>query len=133
MAEKKKAFKFPKSMGACADLLMQVRDNRLAAQKKVDEMEAEEKALKDWIINNLPKSESTGASGKIANVQVKTKEVPQVNDWDLFYKHIKKTGEFDLLSRAVSQSAIKERWENNKKVPGVITFNAVTLSLTKVK
>lgn len=130
MAEKK--FKFPKTMGACADRLYQVRELRLAEQKKVDEIEAEEKALKEHIIQNLPKSDASGVAGKIARVSVVTKIIPQVEDWDKFYAHIKKKGEFDLLQRRVSDTAVKERWDSGKQVPGVKTFNALTVSINKV-
>ena len=128
---KEKKFKFPKAMGACADRLYEIRQKRLAMQKEVDEIEAEEKALKEHIINNLPKSDS-GAAGKVARVSVVTKDVPQVKDWDAFYKYVSRTKSFDLLQRRLSDAAIKERWENKKQVPGVEAFTVVSVSLNKV-
>lgn len=130
MAEKK--FKFPKSLAQCADRLYEVREKRLAEQKKVDEIEAEEKALKEHLINNLPKSEASGVAGKLARVTIVTKVIPQVEDWDKFYAHIKKTNSFDLMQRRVSDTAVKERWDNGKQVPGVKTFNALSVSINKV-
>jgi hypothetical protein len=131
MAEKPK-YKFPKSMGVCADKLYELRQKRLAQQKLVTEMEEEEKALKEYIINTLPKSETSGVAGKLARVTITSKEVPQVEDWDAFYKHVKKTGEFELMQRRLSDAAINERWEAGKKVPGVKAFKATSLSLNKV-
>lgn len=125
-------YKFPKAMGACADRLFQLREKRLEDQKKVDAIEAEEKALKEHIIQTLPKSEASGVAGKIARVTVITKAVPQVKDWDVFYKHVKKTGEFELLQRRLTDTAIRERWDAGKQVPGVESFNAVTVSLNKI-
>lgn len=125
-------YKFPKALGACADRVYELRAKRLAAQKLVDAIEEEEKALKEHLINNLPKSEASGVAGKTARVTVTTKHVPQVEDWDLFYKHVKKTGDFDLFQRSISKAAVEARWEANKKVPGVKAFNAVSLSITKV-
>lgn len=127
-----KAYKFPKSMGACADLVYQLREKRLAGQKLVDEVEAEEMALKDHIINNLPKSEATGAAGKLARVTVVTKKVPQVRDWDAFWKGFDKKRDIDLLPRSLSKAAVEARWEAGKKIPGVVSFTAVTLSINKV-
>jgi len=132
MADTAKPFKFPKTLGACADKIYELRDKRLVAQKLVDAIEAEEKALKEHVINTLPKSEATGVAGKMARATVVTKKVPQVEDWEAFYKHIKKTGDFDLLNRAVSKSAVESRWEAKKVIPGVKAFTAVTLSITKV-
>ena len=130
MAEIK--YKFPKQLAVCADRIYQLREERLAKKREVDELEAEEKALKEHVIKNLPKSEASGVAGKIARVAAITKEVPQVKDWDLFHKHVKKTGEFDLLQRRLTDSAIQERWDAGKKIPGVESFTVVTLSITKV-
>lgn len=127
-----KIYKFPKAMGACADKLFEIRNKRLAMQKAVDEVEAEEKALKEHIIATLPKSEASGVAGKLARVTVITKEVPQVKDWDVFYKHLVKTKSFDLMQKRLSDTAVKERWEAGKQVPGVEAFSAVTISLNKV-
>jgi len=129
---KKKVFKFPKSIGMCADKIYDLRAKRLEIQKQADEIEEEEKALKEYIINTLPKTETSGVSGKVANVKVVVKDVPQVKDWDAFYKHIKKTGDFDLLSRSISKQAVEARLDAKKKVPGVEIFHAVNLSITKI-
>lgn len=130
MAEIK--YKFPKALGACADRLYQLRAQRLSVQKQVDELWAEEKALKSHIIDTLPKSEASGVAGKLARVTVVTKDIPQVKDWDTFYKYVKKTGQFDLLQRRLTDTAVKERWEAGKEIPGVEHFKAVTVSLNKV-
>ena len=123
---------FPKTLGACADKLYKLRQKRLEQQKKVQEIEKEEKALKAHIIETLPKSKASGISGKVARVSVITKKIPQVKDWETFYRHVKRTGNFELLQRRVSDAAVKERWEDGKKVPGVDHFNAVTISINKL-
>lgn len=129
---KEVVYKFPKALGACADKLYNLRQSRLAQQKLVDVIEAEEKALKEHIINTLPKSEASGVAGKLARVTVTTKEVPQIKNWDAFYKHLKKTGQFDLMQRRLSDAAIKERWEAGKEIPGVEHFQVTTISMNKV-
>lgn len=131
MAKKEPVLKLPKSLGACADLLYQTREKRLTMQKELDKVAKDEAAIREHIINNLPKSD-TGASGKLARVSVVTKQVPQVKDWDKFYAFVKKTGQFDLMQRRLSDGAIKERWENGKAVPGVEPFGAVSVSLNKL-
>lgn len=125
-------YKFPKALGACADNLFELRNKRLAKQKKVDEIASEETALKNYIIENLPKSEASGVAGKLARVTVVTKQVPQVKDWDAFYKYVKKTGSFDLVQKRLTDAAIKERWEAGKEIPGVEHFNVVSVSINKV-
>lgn len=132
MATASKTFKPPKTIGACADLLYQLREERKVAQKVVDEIESKEKALKEHIINTLPKSETTGVAGKMARVTVVTKEVPQIKDYDKFFAYVKKTGDFDLLQRRLSVEAVNARIDAKKKVPGIEMFSAVTVSLNKV-
>lgn len=98
----------------------------------MDLLQSEESAIKEHIINTLPKSEASGVAGKLARVTIVTKQIPQVKDWDAFYKYVKKTSSFDLLQRRLTDSAIKERWEAGKEVPGVEHFNAVSVSINKV-
>lgn len=129
---RKGALKIPKSMGAVADALYIARQERLAINKLVDQMEKDEATLREHIIDNLPKSQATGVSGKVANVKVETKPVPQVQDWAKFQAHLKKTGDFDLMQRRLNDKAVKERWEAKKKVPGVVAFDVVKVSVTKV-
>ena len=132
MAVKPKTLKLPKSLGACADLLYETKQERLAAQKIVDEIKARETIITNHIVDNLPKGD-TGAAGKHHRAQVKTEEIPQVKDWDAFYQFIHKNKAYELLQRRVSTEAAKERLESGKPVPGLGTFTAVKVSLTAVK
>lgn len=125
-------YKFPKTLGACADRLFELRAKRQSAQKVADEIEAEEKAMKAHIIDNLPKSEASGVAGKLCRVTAVTKEIPQLKDSEAFFKYVKKTGRFDLMQRRLSDAAIKEMWDDGKEVPGIDHFNAVTLSINKI-
>lgn len=124
--------KFPKSLAVCADKYYQLREKRLAMQKEVDLVKSEESAYQEHLINSIPKSDATGVAGKICRVSVKTDEVPKVENWDLFYAHIKKTNSWDLLGKTPTKSAIEARWESGKKVPGVGTFTIVKLSVNKI-
>lgn len=127
-----KLAKVPKNPGAMADMLYVTRENRLRLSKIVAQMEEQEKELKNHFIENLSKKDSTGVAGKKARVQIVTEEQPVVADWDAAYKHIKKTGQFDLLNRALNRSAVKARWDAGKEVPGVEHFTVSKVSVTKV-
>ncbi len=128
----KSKLKLPKTLAECADLLYQKRLDRLAQQAIVDAMELEERDLREWIILQLPKSQATGVSGKVANAKIEQKVVPQVKDWDKLYAYIKRTAGFDLLNRAVNKKAVEARWLAKKDVPGVEAFNTLAVSCTKV-
>lgn len=124
--------KFPKAIGACADMLYKMRERRLQQQKVVEAMEKDEQALKEHIIKTLPKSEASGVAGKTARVTVVSKEVPQVKDWPKFYAYVKKHDAFELLQRRLSKEAVEERLEEEKTIPGVEMFVTPTVSLNKV-
>jgi len=131
MAKKPKAL--PKSMGACADLLYDVREQRYAADRLAQELKAEEERIKNHIIDKLDK-ESSGAAGKHHRVQVVRKWKPRIDPtkWDKFYAWVSKHNRFDLLQKRLSEVAAKELMEAGKKVPGMDKFNYVDVSLTKV-
>ncbi len=131
-AKPKPKFTIPKLLGQCVDLLYTTRQTRLVEQKDIAEYKEVETALKDHLINEIPKSESTGQSGKLANARIVKKIVPVVEDWDKFYKFVKRKNRFDLLQRRLNEEAVKEMWDRGEKVPGVGTFNALEVSVTKL-
>src|SRR3546814_12122512 len=104
---------------------------------------AYEMRISDWssdvcssdlhIIKNLPKSQASGVSGRVANAKVEVDTVPTFTDKAKFLAYVKKTGDFDLMTTGMNASAVKARWENKKKVPGIGETQIVKLSLTKVK
>lgn len=125
--------RIPKSLAAVADLYYATREKRLAMEKEAAAVQAQEGELREYLINNLPKSMAGGIQGKLARVEVKTKEVPQLENRDKFFKFAMRKGNEDLVSMRMNDKAVKARWENKKTVPGVSVFKAVTLSVHKVK
>lgn len=134
--KKQAEFKIPKKMGEVADLLYTTRADRLDVNKKVDELKSYETKLKNYIIDNLPKSSATGASGKVANVRVVPDSVFQAEDWEKVYAWIKKTGNFQILNRALNQTAIGEIYEEGGKkfngIPGIVSQGITKVSVTKL-
>ena len=129
----KRKIQIPKTLGGCADRLYKLRDEKKVAQAKVDAIDEEFKAIKAHLIEKLPKNNAEGVTGRFANAQIKKKNIPQVQDWEKFYAFVRRTKDFSLLQRRVSEGAVKERWESGKKVPGVEPFNVLSISVTKKK
>lgn len=137
-------FKMPKKLADCADLLFTTRAERLQLQKIVDEKQAIETTITRFLIDSLPKDNASGIAGKMCRVSLVSKEVPQVNDWDAFYKFIAEefkkqekkfgtgSGAFALLQRRIGEKAVQELWEEDKAVPGVGKFSVTNLSVSKV-
>lgn len=129
---KRPALKIPKKIGEAVDLYYTTRLARLAAEKVAADIDADEKLLREHLINTIPKSAASGIAGRLARATIVPKIVPTVEDWDAFHKYVIKTKDFSLLQKRLGEAAIRERWDAGKKVPGVIAFNAVTVSLNKV-
>lgn len=123
--------KVPKSLAVAADQLYQLRNDRLALAKVVEAMEKQEKALKNYLIENLPKSQASGVAGKLARATIKVEEVPQLKEHNKFFAYVKKHDRFDLMQRSLNKSAVMELIEQGKKVPGIELFPVVKVSLNK--
>ena len=125
--------KYPKSIGACADMLFDLRETRLAADRAAAKLKADETALQNHIIENLDKS-SSGAMGKHHAVRVVIKEKPRVNSekWNEFYAWVGKNKAWALLQKRLSEDAMREMLAAGKKIPGVEMFTHVSVSLTKI-
>lgn len=124
--------KFPNSMAACADLLYDLRQERIAADKAAAKLKADENALVEHIILSLPK-DSGGAVGKHHKVETYNAEKLVVKDWDPLYAYIKRTGRFELLQKRLGEGAAQELIEDGKTIPGVEPFTIVKVSLTAAK
>jgi hypothetical protein len=143
---------FPCSMGELPDTLKAAINTRLAAQKRMEEelkkLKADELALKDFIINEVPKSKAGGIIGTLYKAEITQREEPKVdvenNGWHKVYETIvndylthkkRKDGQedaaFALLQKRLGDAAVKEMWETGKTVPGVNKFTVVDVSVTK--
>ena len=125
-------FEFPSSLPATVDLYYTTRQQRLETQRRVDELQEQESALKAYIIESLSGQDSKGISGLAARVEVKEKERPAIDDWDTFMQHVAASGEYELIQRRLSDAAIKERWEQGEAVPGTKRITVKELSVHKV-
>lgn len=122
----------PKSMGRCADLYHDVRELRLLMQKECEAIETREKEIQEHIINNLSRSEDTGASGLRYRAQVKTEAKPQIADWQALTGYIMENDRFDLLQKRLGEKAVADLWEAGTAIPGVAKVNVPKLSVTKI-
>ena len=122
--------------GAAADLLYTIKQLTSTLGKLAEPLEEvlapARKTLEEHFINTLAVSDATGVQGHAARVQITDSPEPTVENWDVFYKHIAKTKNFELLNRAVNRAAVKERWEQKKQVPGVGVFHVKKVSCTKL-
>lgn len=119
--------------GQVADALYETRQKRLEIQKQVAALEEQEKRYKAWLIDNLPKSEASGVSGKLARVTIVTKQEPTVTDERKFRRYLYKSKRWELAYKLrPSSAAVKEAWEGGEEIPGVGAFAVVSVSMNKL-
>ena len=122
----------PEAIGRCGDLLKEVQAIRLAMDKEVKEVKARENQITQHIIDNLSKSDDTGAVGLKYRVQVTEKAKATVKNWEPFYDFIVEEDRFDMLSKSIGQKAAMDYYdETGNMPPGTEKFNAIGLSVTK--
>lgn len=123
--------RYPTRLGSCIDLLYQLKGQREALSKLDDLYKEAFTLLHDHLLNTVKKADLEGAKGLLAQVSIARKEIPTIEDFDKLAAYILKTKQLSLLHRSLSTTAVRERWEDKKTVPGVGKFTKVSLSLTK--
>ncbi len=123
--------KVPTELGDAVDLLWTMDAQRKEYQRKADIVEKAENELKEILIKYVQKQRLAGAVGKLGKVRVEKIAVPTIKDFDALWTYIFKTKDKTLLQRRLSADAVKERWEENKAVPGVEPFEVTKIFITK--
>jgi hypothetical protein len=126
----------PKSIGLRADLYSDIRAVRLAMEKEVAAVKEREAEVRESIIEDLSKSDDTGAAGKRYRAQIVTKIVPKVAEgadgWPKLWAFIAKNNRFDLLQKRVGEKAVADMWEAGEMVPGIEKMRIPEVSITKI-
>lgn len=123
----------PNSLGAMADLYAEVRDLRLAMQKATDEVKARETEVQKLLLSALLESPDSGAAGDKYRVQLVKKTHFNAKDWPVLHDWIRQNGMFELLQKRLSETAVKELYEQyNQLPPGVEQTEVDGLSFSKV-
>ena len=88
--------------------------------------EREEEIARD-LIRELEKTGLKRIANDSATISVVTENVPDVTDWDQFYRFISEQQAFELLHKRVSATAFREL-SQTQDVPGVQTRELVKLN-----
>lgn len=121
----------PKKIGDCIDAALKARAKRKELEEKIKALEAEERRLKDHIIDTFHKDDIEGARGKMGSASVVAKDIPKVVDKEAFGKFIAKHGAWDLLYGKAVEEACNSRWEDGLEIDGVEKFHKVDVKLTE--
>ena len=132
MAVKKPVkYKFPAPLGACLSRLAALQKQAELLDAKSMPVTAEASALREHLLGTFKKDELQGAKGAGLSLAIVKSTVPTMEDFKVFLKFAMKKGNEDLLQNSVNTPAWRERVAEGIHVPGVGTYDRVTLRVTK--
>jgi len=112
------------------DQYQKTRANRLAKEKEAKAIKETETEELNLILESLRESETEAIGGTTHLAKRVVKDEPIAEDWEKIHEYIQATGEFDLLHRRLTDTAVKARWDDGVEIPGVGSFPVEKLSLT---
>lgn len=121
------------SIGGKIDALFALREKKRAHEESIKELEKNMGTLQAELITQLQAEGITSSRGKKASISISENVVPQVEDWEAFYKYIGRRKYFHLLERRPSTSGCRELFEKNGRIPGVVPHTKITLNLRTAK
>jgi hypothetical protein len=120
------------SVGSLINSMYRVRE-------KIRKLSSEEKTLKEKYTNLeqrliavLDTQKSLEGKTKYATATIKESTLPSVEDWDEFFKFLRRTNNLHMLYRRVNPSAFREYVDNSrghKLPPGTATYVKREISL----
>lgn len=117
------------SIGAQIDALHTLREKKRAAEEIVKALARDIEAAQLALMERMEQEGMPKASGQFATVTLSANVVPDVQDWDEFYKFIKRHNYFHLLERRPSVLGCRELFETKGAIPGVQPFLKKSLNL----
>jgi hypothetical protein len=123
------------ALGELGDEYWITLQDRLQKDRESKELKEKESALYKQIIDQMLAQKLTSIGGKKVKLSrnLTPDYVPTIQSYDEFAAYVLETQDLSLLERRVSKSAVKERWEQNQDVPGVVKFPVWKLSKSQVK
>ena len=107
------------------------REETELLSKRLRRIKERDRLLDAILIEKMDAQGLTRTANDESSITVKEDSVPEVVDWDVFYEHIQKTGEFSILHRRVSSAAWNESIKL-KDVPGVKATQLRKVNLRKL-
>ena len=96
------------SIGAKIDALFALRKKKRAHEESIKELEKNMGTLQAELITQLQAEGITSSRGKKASISISENVVPQVEDWEAFYKYIGRKKYFHLQNS-------RHNWLNYRK------------------
>jgi len=121
------------TIGTQIDVLFQTREEIRALNKQIDELKNRKAEIEGSLMDALDAQGIDKSSGAVATASISSTVVPQVEDWDKFYRFIQRNKAMYLLERRPAAAPYRELLEQRqgRVVPGVVSFAKRTINLRK--
>ena len=121
-----------KTIGQLADELHDLREEKRMAEDAVKAIQEKYDLKLMELFDLADEQQTTTGKGQRGSFSLGESTVPQVKDWDAFYKYIQKTKYWHLLERRPSVTGCRELFDTKGAIPGVDKFVKRTINLRKV-
>jgi len=103
------------------------------AEAALRALKNKEDTIKADLMKALEEGKTTGISDTHASATLAERVIPKVEDWDTFYKYIRRNNAFYLLQRRPTEAPYREllKERNGKGIPGVKSGTLKTLTFHK--
>lgn len=121
----------PPALGPLIDEMFELREKKRALEAEISKLEAVYTENETLLMERLATEKTDKAAGKKASVSITTGIVADVENWTDVEAFIKKTGNFQLFQRRISDAAYRELLESlkGKPVPGIKSFTKKRVNL----
>jgi hypothetical protein len=117
------------TLGGLTDAMHALREKKRVLEEEIKVLEEQYKELEMKLIELADEQGVTKGNGKAANFTVAESIVPQVENWDDFYRFIHKNKYWHLLERRPSVTGCRELFETKGVIPGVQKFTKRRVNL----
>lgn len=112
------------------DKIWEIKSKIKKLSDQITDLEVEQKGLEaDLMVQAEKAGGLTAGKGKNSSFLIAPAIVPQVSDWDRFYKYIGRMKYYHLLERRPSVTGCRELWETKGEIPGVEQFTKIRVTV----
>ena len=120
------------SLGEMVDQLYMLNEEKRILDEALSEMDKKRKFVETAIMDKMAEQRLERSGGSMATASITTSLVPQVTDWDDFCRYMSRMKYWHLVEKRPSSTGCRELFESKGKIPGLVPFNKVKLSIRKV-
>lgn len=117
------------TLGSLTDQMFALREEKRKLEEGIKVLDEVYKQKEMQLIELLDEQGTDRGAGKSANCTIAESVVPQVTNWDDFYKFIQKNKYWHLLERRPSVTGCRELFETKGVIPGVEKFTKRRINL----